>query len=245
MSIAVMSAIWKNGPNDQSALLVMLVLGDHADDYGTCWPSMSLVASKARMSVRNVRRVVRQLEADGWISTQIGTGRGNPTRFKIKADKLTAFSNRDDKGGQTEPERGTNNALKGDIAMSAEPSRNHQLEPSEASSTSPKTSTAVGKRLNDDWKPDESQREYARQKGLDEDEINRIAEDFADYWIAKPGKDGRKVDWNRTWQKWVRTDADRRKERADRAAKLVKPSGTQTARDAAGRAVSRRIRGTC
>lgn len=27
---------------------------------------------------------------------------------------------------------------------------------------------------------------------------------FRDYWIAKPGKDGRKLDWTATWHNWVR-----------------------------------------
>lgn len=27
---------------------------------------------------------------------------------------------------------------------------------------------------------------------------------FHDFWIAKPGKDGRKVDWYATWRNWVR-----------------------------------------
>lgn len=28
---------------------------------------------------------------------------------------------------------------------------------------------------------------------------------FADYWRAKPGKDGRKLDWQATWRNWVRS----------------------------------------
>jgi hypothetical protein len=29
---------------------------------------------------------------------------------------------------------------------------------------------------------------------------------FGDYWRAKPGKDGRKVDWLATWRNWVRNE---------------------------------------
>lgn len=32
----------------------------------------------------------------------------------------------------------------------------------------------------------------------------RVAEEFRDYWIARPGKDGRKSDWLATWRNWVR-----------------------------------------
>jgi hypothetical protein len=34
-------------------------------------------------------------------------------------------------------------------------------------------------------------------------------EKFCDYWQAKPGKDGRKLDWVRTWKNWMRTAEDR------------------------------------
>ena len=33
---------------------------------------------------------------------------------------------------------------------------------------------------------------------------NRVADEFRDYWIAKPGKEGRKADWEATWRNWVR-----------------------------------------
>lgn len=29
---------------------------------------------------------------------------------------------------------------------------------------------------------------------------------FADFWIAKPGKDGVKADWLATWRNWVRSE---------------------------------------
>lgn len=36
------------------------------------------------------------------------------------------------------------------------------------------------------------------------EEILKVAEDFRDYWIAKAGRDGTKLDWLATWRKWVR-----------------------------------------
>ena len=37
----------------------------------------------------------------------------------------------------------------------------------------------------------------------------RETERFCDYWHAKPGKDGRKLDWVKTWRNWMRTAQDR------------------------------------
>ena len=36
---------------------------------------------------------------------------------------------------------------------------------------------------------------------------------FCDYWRAKPGKDGRKLDWVATWRNWMRTAGERYKPR--------------------------------
>lgn len=37
----------------------------------------------------------------------------------------------------------------------------------------------------------------------------RETEKFCDYWRAKPGKDGRKLDWVGTWRNWMRTAEER------------------------------------
>lgn len=73
-----------------------------------------------------------------------------------------------------------------------------------------------GTRLPPDWAPGFAEIEYAGTKGLDHEEITRVAEDFRDYWIAKPGADGRKADWTATWQRWVRSHIDRRRPVASR-----------------------------
>ena len=47
-------------------------------------------------------------------------------------------------------------------------------------------------------------------------DARRETERFCDYWRAKPGKDGRKLDWFMTWRNWMRTAEDRQGPR-DRA----------------------------
>lgn len=46
---------------------------------------------------------------------------------------------------------------------------------------------------------------FCRQERQDLDPLQTFAR-FRDYWIAKPGKDGRKVDWTATWRNWVRNE---------------------------------------
>jgi len=130
MSVYVMSRVWKHGPKDQGALLVLLALADFADDDGHCWPAVSSVAQKARMSERNARRVLRKLETDGYLVTEASSGRTS-NRYKILSDPDNMSASLQP-GQMAHPTR-TNGAPNPDIcainpdtAMSAEPS----IEPS-------------------------------------------------------------------------------------------------------------------
>ena len=69
----------------------------------------------------------------------------------------------------------------------------------------------VAKRLPPDWRPSDADAAYAASQSLRPDEISRVAEDFRDFWTAKGGADGRKLDWPATWRRWVRTHIDRNK----------------------------------
>lgn len=41
--------------------------------------------------------------------------------------------------------------------------------------------------------------------------VDRIAEQFVDYWVAVPGAKGVKLNWFSTWKNWVRRDLDRQR----------------------------------
>lgn len=60
-----------------------------------------------------------------------------------------------------------------------------------------------GSRLPDDWRPDETELAWAASAcpGID---ARREAEKFRDYWRAKAGKDGVKLDWSATFRNWLR-----------------------------------------
>lgn len=72
----------------------------------------------------------------------------------------------------------------------------------------PKRDTARGSRLPDDWWPNPEARRTAHDEGLNDEEIDRCAAKFRDYWCAKPGAGGRKCDWLATWRNWVRREVD-------------------------------------
>lgn len=61
----------------------------------------------------------------------------------------------------------------------------------------------TGSRLEDDWSPPADWVEWAKDERPDLDVILE-ADKFRDFWISKPGKDGRKANWKATWRNWIR-----------------------------------------
>lgn len=88
MSIKIMSDVWANGPEQQGELLVLLVLSDYANDDGECWPAVESIAQKARITARSVRRILRNLEENGYIQTSANRGRNHTNLYLICLEAL-------------------------------------------------------------------------------------------------------------------------------------------------------------
>lgn len=71
------------------------------------------------------------------------------------------------------------------------------------SKPSPKTKKN-GCRLPEDWGVTSELGHWAMQQGLSRERVLLEEEKFIDYWLAKPGQSGVKLDWNATWRNWVR-----------------------------------------
>mgnify|MGYP006407257627 CR=1 FL=1 len=61
-----------------------------------------------------------------------------------------------------------------------------------------------GTRLEPTWQPDEQDRGFAINLGLDS---GHTAEQFRDHWHAKPGQAGVALDWKAKWRTWCRNEA--------------------------------------
>ena len=79
-----------------------------------------------------------------------------------------------------------------------------------------------GSRLSADWVLPEDWESWARQERPD---LNpqKVGEQFKDFWIAKAGAAGVKLDWQATWRNWVRNQRQDRLNPAD-IAKVTVPS---------------------
>jgi hypothetical protein len=79
MSIRIMSRVWALSTRRGGELLILLALADFANDEGESWPSIPTLARKARLTERQARRVLGNLEAVGEIRIQNSNG-GRNTR---------------------------------------------------------------------------------------------------------------------------------------------------------------------
>ena len=64
---------------------------------------------------------------------------------------------------------------------------------------------ARASRLPASWTLPEAWRDWAKVDRPDLDP-DRTADRFRDYWCAKAGKDGAKLDWHATWRNWCRNE---------------------------------------
>jgi hypothetical protein len=67
-----------------------------------------------------------------------------------------------------------------------------------------------GSRLSANYQLPEQDSTYAAEIGVPSDQTAKQFERFRDYWTAKAGKDGVKLDWSATWRNWIRKFADER-----------------------------------
>ena len=86
-------------------------------------------------------------------------------------------------------------------------------EKKEAPTELPKKTPQRGTRLPPDWKPSGD-----FDAGLHGAELLTELAKFHDYWTAKAGSGGVKLDWEATWRNWLRNAADRQRGAPPRAA---------------------------
>lgn len=99
MSIRAMNYVWDNSKAEGSALVVLLAIADVCNDEDwSSWMGVPRLSEKARMSERNLQRVLRSLEELGELQIDIGAGKktahGSTNLYTIPrfADGVTSTS---------------------------------------------------------------------------------------------------------------------------------------------------------
>lgn len=84
-----MATVWKFANYEGEKLLVLLALADWSNDEGVCWPSVSSIAKKARITERGARGILKVLISDGKVEIlEQGGGRGNNTVYRLHVETL-------------------------------------------------------------------------------------------------------------------------------------------------------------
>ena len=84
MSIHVSTMVWNKGPENLKERMVLLAIADHANDAGSAYPGIELIAQKTCMDKRSVLRWLEVLEAKEWMTIDrrsSGTGRKGNTYY--------------------------------------------------------------------------------------------------------------------------------------------------------------------
>ena len=89
---------------------------------------------------------------------------------------------------------------RGDSPPNATPIATNNQEPR----TNNHIKTQRGTRLPTDWSLPDSWKAWAEGERQDLN-IRTVADSFKDFWIAKPGAGGVKLNWEATWRNWVRS----------------------------------------
>lgn len=101
MSVKVSSLIWSQFPSGGHELLAMLALADWANDQGECYPSMSTIAARLRVSRSQAQRTVHTLIAAGMvevIGNHAGGSPGASRRYRINLAALELLPSLHDRG---------------------------------------------------------------------------------------------------------------------------------------------------
>ena len=153
-----------------------------------------------RKAVESVLRQFFKLTDDGYVQPRV---------LEMLAEaqpKIEANRENGKKGGRPRSKPKETEQKPTGFSQETQIEPNKNLSQSQILSSLRSESGARASRLPPDWKLPEPWREWARAARPDLD-INLVADKFRDFWVAKPGKDGRKTDWLATWRNWVRSES--------------------------------------
>lgn len=84
MSIKIMNEVIEAAPVEQGALLVLIMLADSADERSReCWPSVSNIAKRSRLSERQVQYCLKDLADRGMIEIVPNAGRSGTNLYRV------------------------------------------------------------------------------------------------------------------------------------------------------------------
>lgn len=165
-----------------------------ASANGGALPAIAAVAFKLRMKPDRAARVLTDLSAAGLLDEIDGTFRPhnwNARQYKSDGSTERVKRFRERSNPQNETFHGT--FPKQDQIQKTDTEAEKEV----------REKRARGSRLPLEWEPLDADLEYAKARGFRLIDAKTEALKFRNYWTAKAGAGGIKLDWSRTWQNWI------------------------------------------
>lgn len=199
---AVAWSLGQRAPSSAAKFLLVVIADSASAGDWLAWPSVAYLSDTTQQDRKTVLRNLKGLAELGLIEDAGRTG---------KTKQVTIWRLPVPSPGQADkgPKSGTLGAIETVPLFPSKspkfPSKESQKRDTEPVRNPKGTRESSGSRLPADWTLPLEWRQWARERRPDLD-VDAVAESFADYWRARPGRDGVKADWFATWRNWVRRE---------------------------------------
>ena len=207
-SLATVIAVWAFLLEQASASDERGAFGDVDCESLDCLLGLDDGSTAAIMLAMEGRGLVEGGSVSAWEKRQ-------PKRERVDENSTERSRAFRQKKHQETPE--DNDATPSNATQHQETPRVEKRREEEKTEEAPSAKSPRGTALPKDWELPGDWRTWAEGARPDVDVLT-VADSFRDYWVAKPGKDGRKADWLATWRNWVRNQRSGSAQRPQSAA---------------------------
>ena len=205
---------------------VLRVLADHAGQDHSCYLRTRLIADETDLSEAGVRKALTRLIDAGLVRvferySPSGARRSNRYQILVEGADTPPPDAEDWAATRERPPLQQDdlplNAGEGEAPQQGEgfpikEASREEAPPVKGRAARVERSTAT--RVPDDFQPDEKMRAWFVAEKLPGVIDGRLEhQKFMNYWLAKPGREGKKLDWRRTWMNWMLNAAERARRR--------------------------------
>lgn len=207
-SLATVIAVWAFLLEQASASDERGAFGDVDCESLDCLLGLDDGATAAIMLAMEGRGLVEGGYVSAWEKRQ-------PKRERVDENSTERSRAFRQKKRQETPE--DNDATPSNATQHQETPRVEKRREEEKTEEAPSAKSPRGTALPEAWTLPDDWKTWAEGARPDVDVLT-VADSFRDYWVAKPGKDGRKADWLATWRNWVRNQRSGSAQRPQSAA---------------------------
>lgn len=193
-----------------SAKVVLLSVANYANEYGECWAAQATLAAGAECSVRQLRRVLTDLEGRGLIERERrgGAGKGRETdMIRLRMRELPAIlsaqqrpKEQPDKLAASPPAKVSSSPATGQHVRGGNRTKQGG-QPDIAASDNPKKPSYNSKiPIPSDWQPSPTLIVFASERGFTDHEAKFMGQQMVNHFEATSE---RRAGWDATFKNWV------------------------------------------